>query len=119
MRSAVFTTFNFDPGFFELQVLPLLFSQSFSQVDKVRLLQLEDALRDVDHLAVYYDRGALSQDAEPARLDYRRVDGPPSDRSLSPQNSPSCWWMSPRSPATTATRRTSTSRWWWPACRQT
>ena len=74
VRSAVFTTFNFDPGFFELQVLPLLFSQSFSQVDKVRLLQLEDALRGVDHLSVYYDRGALSQDAEPARLDYRRID---------------------------------------------
>ena len=74
VQSAVFTTFNFDPGFFELQVLPLLFSQSFSQVDKVRLLQLEDALRDIDHLAVYYDRRALSQDAEPARLDYRRID---------------------------------------------
>ena len=74
LRCAVFTTFNFDPGFFELQVLPLLFSQSFSQVDKVRLLQLEDALRGVDHLAVYYDRDALSQDAEPARLDYRRID---------------------------------------------
>ena len=74
LRSAVFTTFSFDPGFFELQVLPLLFSQSFSQVDKVRLLQLEDALRHVEHLAVYYDRGALSQDAEPARLDYRRID---------------------------------------------
>ena len=74
LRSAVFTTFSFDPGFFELQVLPLLFPQSFSQADKVRLLQLEDALRDVDHLAVYYDRRALSQDAEPARLDYRRID---------------------------------------------
>ncbi len=74
VRSAVFTTFNFDPGFFELQVLPLLFSQSFSQVDKVKLLQLEDALRDVDHVAVYYDRRALSQDAEPARLDYGRID---------------------------------------------
>ena len=74
VRSAVFTTFNFDPGFFELQVLPLLFPQSFSQVDKVRLLQLEDALRGVDHLSVYYDRNALSQDAEPARLDYRRID---------------------------------------------
>ena len=74
VRSAVFTTFSFDPGFFELQVLPLLFSQSFSQVDKVRLLQLEDALRGIDHLAVYYDRAALSQDAEPARLDYRRID---------------------------------------------
>ena len=74
IRSAVFTTFSFDPGFFELQVLPLLFHQSFSQVDKVRLLQLEDALREVDHLAVYYDRAALSQDAEPARLDYQRID---------------------------------------------
>ena len=74
LRSAVFTTFSFDPGFFELQVLPLLFSQSFSQVDKVRLLQLEDAMRHVEHLAVYYDRSALSQDAEPARLDYRRID---------------------------------------------
>ena len=74
VRSAVFITFSFDPGFFELQVLPLLFSQSFGQVDKVRLLQLEDALRGIDHLAVYYDRAALSQDAEPARLDYRRID---------------------------------------------
>ncbi|MCP5150369.1 MAG: phospholipase D family protein [Chromatiales bacterium] len=74
VRTALFTTFNFDPGFFELRVLPLLFDQSFSQVDKVRLLQLEDALRAVDHLAVYYDRGALAQDAEPARLDYRRLD---------------------------------------------
>ena len=52
VRSAVFITFSFDPGFFELQVLPLLFSQSFGQVDKVRLLQLEDALRGIDHLAV-------------------------------------------------------------------
>ena len=65
---------QFRSRFFELQVLPLLFSQSFSQADKVRLLQLDDALRDVDHLAVYYDRGALSQDAEPARLDYGRID---------------------------------------------
>lgn len=74
VRVALFTTFNFDPGFFELEVLPLLFDQSFSQVDKVRLLQLEDALRSVDALSVYYDRSALAQDAEPARLDYRRID---------------------------------------------
>lgn len=74
VRAAVFTTYCFDPGFFELNVLPLLFDQSFSQADKLRLIQLEDALREVDHLAVYYDRCALSQDAEPARLDYRRID---------------------------------------------
>ena len=74
VRSAVFTTFSFDPGFFELNILPVLFDQPFSQPDKVRRLQLEDALRTVDHLAVYYDRRALAQDGEPAQLDYRRLD---------------------------------------------
>ncbi|MFT5394149.1 MAG: hypothetical protein ACI8PT_004356, partial [Gammaproteobacteria bacterium] len=74
VRVALFTTYNFDPGFFELHILPNLFDQSFGQVDKVRLLQLEDALRAVDDLTVYYDRRALAQDAEPARLDYRRLD---------------------------------------------
>ena len=74
MRSAVFTTFTFDPGFFEINVLPVLFDQPFSQPDKVRRLQLEDALRTIDHVAVYYDRRALAQDGEPAQLDYRRLD---------------------------------------------
>ena len=74
VRSAVFTTFSFDPGFFELNILPVFFDQPFSQPDKVRRLQLEDALRTVDHLAVYYDRRALAQDGEPAQLDYRRLD---------------------------------------------
>ena len=74
VRSAVFTTFSFDPGFFEINILPVLFDQPFSQPDKVRRLQLEDALRAIDHLAVYYDRHALAQDGEPAQLDYRRLD---------------------------------------------
>ncbi|MGH7860123.1 MAG: hypothetical protein ACREQY_22580, partial [Candidatus Binatia bacterium] len=74
VRTAVFTTFSFDPGFFELQILPTLFERSFSQVDKVRRIQLEDALRDLDGITVYYDRSALSQDAQPAQLDYRRID---------------------------------------------
>ena len=74
VRSGVFTTFSFDPGFFELNILPVLFDQPFSQPDKVRRLQLEDALRTIDHLAVYYDRRALAQDGEPAQLDYRRLD---------------------------------------------
>ena len=34
VRTAVFTTFTFDPGFFELHVLPLLFDRPFSQVEK-------------------------------------------------------------------------------------
>lgn len=74
VRAGVFTTFSFDPGFFEINVLPLLFDQSFSQVDKVRRIQLEDALRDVEELAVYYDRRALAQNGEPAQLDYGRID---------------------------------------------
>ena len=75
VRAGVFTTFTFDPTFFELQVLPLLFpDSSFSQPDKVRRAQLDDALRTVEHLAVYYDRHALAQDGEPAQLDYRRID---------------------------------------------
>ena len=39
VRVGVFSTFNFDPGFFELHVLPVLFDQSFSQVDKVRRIR--------------------------------------------------------------------------------
>jgi len=74
VKAAVFTTFTFDPGFFELHVLPVLFEQPFSQVDKVRRIQLEDALHSVEHVAVYYDRSALSQDATDAQLDYRRID---------------------------------------------
>lgn len=74
VRAGVFTTFTFDPGFFELHVLPILFTQPFSQVDEVRRIQLEDAMRTIEHLAVYYDRGALAQDAEAAQLDYRRID---------------------------------------------
>src|SRR5690606_12614448 len=71
IRAGVVTSYTFDPAFFELHVLPLLFDQPFSQVEKVRRIQLADALRSVDHLAVYYDRGGLSQDAAPAQLDYR------------------------------------------------
>ena len=75
LRVGVFTTFSFDPAFFELQVLPLLFPDySFSQPDKVRRAQLDDALRTVEQLAVYYDRQALAQDSEPAQLGYRRID---------------------------------------------
>ena len=71
LRVGVFTTFSFDPAFFELQVLPLLFPDySFSQPDKVRRAQLDDALRTVEPLAVYYDRQALAQDSEPAQLGY-------------------------------------------------
>ena len=74
VKTAVFTTFSFNPGFFELDVLPSLFDQTFHQIEKVRRLQLEEALREVREIAVYYDRSALSQDAMPAHLDFSRID---------------------------------------------
>jgi hypothetical protein len=71
--AAVFTTYRFDPGFFEREVLPLFFDVGFSHVGTVRLAQLEDALRsDACEVAVYYDRGGLVAGAEGARLDVRR-----------------------------------------------
>ena len=72
VRTAVFTTFSFDPGFFEQHILPLLFDQSFHQSEKLRRVQLEDSLRQVDHLEIYYDAQALSQDGQPPTLDYIR-----------------------------------------------
>lgn len=74
VRAAVFTTFSFDPDFFELNVLPILFDRSFSQVDKLRHIELEDALKGIQDLAVYYDRSALSQEAKPAQLGYAKID---------------------------------------------
>lgn len=73
VKSAVFFTFQFDPGFFEQEILPLLFEQSFSHIPKIRQVQLEERLREVEHLAVYYDRQALAPDAQGAQLDYARL----------------------------------------------
>ena len=75
VHSAVFTTFNFDPGFFELHILPLLFpDQKFSEAEKVRLIQLEDCVRTIRNLAVYYDANALAHDGDTPKLGYARID---------------------------------------------
>ncbi len=71
VREAVFTTFSFDPGFFEKEILPILFDQSFSHMPDIRLQQLEKALRGIPHVAVYFDRGHL-QDNDPPKLDVQR-----------------------------------------------
>ena len=76
--AAVFTTFSFDPAFFELEILPLLFESrlrgGFSHVEKVRRVQLEDCMRDMAEIEVLYDRGGLVGNAGPASLDFRRID---------------------------------------------
>ncbi|GAA4687321.1 hypothetical protein [Phytohabitans rumicis] len=73
--AAVFCTFRFDPGFFEQEVLPLLFDLQLHQVASVRKLQLEDALRPLaGRVAVYYDPGGLEEGGRgPASLDVRRI----------------------------------------------
>src|SRR5258706_11415299 len=72
VKVAVFLTFQFDPGFFEEELLPLLFDQSFSHIPQIRLVQLEEQIRSLEHLVVYYDRRGLTAEVRPARLDYRR-----------------------------------------------
>ena len=73
VKVAVFLTFQFDPAFFEEEILPLLFDQSFSHMGQIRLVQLEERLRNIEHMAVYYDRRGLTAEARSARLDYRRI----------------------------------------------
>lgn len=57
--AALFTTYSFDPGFFELHVLPLLFARGFSKEETVRAVQLDEELRSVP-VAVYFDRGSVN-----------------------------------------------------------
>ncbi|MDE0248196.1 MAG: hypothetical protein OXU69_00130 [Gemmatimonadota bacterium] len=76
--AAVFTTYTFDPAFFELEILPLLFESrirgGFSHIEKVRRVQLEECLRDTAEIEVFYDRSGLVGNAGPASLDFRRID---------------------------------------------
>lgn len=73
--AAVFATFQFDPGFFEQEVLPVLLDVPVSHAKPVRLLQLDDALRTVPgQIAVYYDaNGIVSSDSGAPRLDVKRI----------------------------------------------
>jgi hypothetical protein len=75
LRAAVFLTFRFEPGFFEQEVLPVFMDVPLSHAVKLRLVQLEDVLRDLPgEIAVYYDvNGLRATDDVSARLDVRRI----------------------------------------------
>lgn len=75
LLSAVFLTYQFDPGFFEQELLPVLFDVPLSHSVPIRLVQLEDAIRELrGEIAVYYDsNGLVAGDAGSARLDVRRI----------------------------------------------
>jgi hypothetical protein len=72
--SAVFTTFRFEPGFFETEILPVFFDLPLSLASAVKLVQLEEALKSLPgSIAVYYDQNGLVADGGPAKLDVRRI----------------------------------------------
>jgi hypothetical protein len=75
LKTAVFLTFRFDSGFFEQEVLPVFLDVSLSHATQLRLVQLEDALRQTGaRIAVYYDSNGLALgDAGSAKLDIRRI----------------------------------------------
>jgi hypothetical protein len=74
LKAGVFLTFAFDPGFFEQEVLPVFLDVPLSHQPAVRLIQLEEAIRQrVDGLAVYYDPRALSDETEGSKLDVLRI----------------------------------------------
>ena len=59
--AAVFLTYQFDPAFFEEEILPVFIDLPLSHAAPVRLIQLEDALRELGgRIAVYYDAGGLA-----------------------------------------------------------
>ena len=85
--AAVFTTFRFEPGFFEQEVLTALFDVTWHHVPKLRRLQFEDLLRRLSgRLAVYYDQRALVEgDLGSAALDIRRIPCRPSGGYFHPK----------------------------------
>lgn len=75
LLGAVFLTFQYDPGFFEQEVLPVLLDTPVSHAQVARLLQLEGALREVPlGVSVFYDWAGLCPSGYPApRLDVQRL----------------------------------------------
>lgn len=68
-------TYQYDPGFFEQEVLPALLDVAVSHAAVARALQLEGAVRELQHgVAVFCDwRGLCISDYGSPRLDVERV----------------------------------------------
>jgi len=73
--SAVFTTFQYDPVFFEQEILPVFFDAQLSHIPAVRAAQLQLSLvKLAGQIVVFYDSGGLvpTEKGSP-RLDVRNV----------------------------------------------
>jgi hypothetical protein len=88
IRAAIFTTFRFEPAFFEQEVLTALFDLPWHHVPALRVLQLEEALRPLSgKVAAFYDQGALVEgDLGSPGLDVRRVPCRPRTGYFHPKN---------------------------------
>jgi len=76
VRAALFTTFEFQPDFFEAHILPVLFDQAFSNVPRIQKVQLEEALTAGPPIAVYYDARRVHLEGGGAGgpgLDFRKI----------------------------------------------
>ena len=72
--AGVFLTFNFDPGFFEAEVLPVVLGIARSHAAPIRRAQVEEALRERHaDLAVYYDAQGLTVGEASAWQDVQRI----------------------------------------------
>ncbi|MCX5673915.1 MAG: hypothetical protein NTX87_02805 [Planctomycetota bacterium] len=74
VKAAVFTTFEFDPEFFELHVLPCICGErAWSNIPNVQRMQMADELRSLGvAVSVYYDRHAIVG-GQGCTLDYEHV----------------------------------------------
>jgi hypothetical protein len=75
LQAAVFCTYQFEPGFFEREIIPVFLDLQLGHIGPIRLVLVEDALRPLaGKLAVYYDpHGLVASDAEPPKLDIARI----------------------------------------------
>lgn len=72
--SAVFTTFQYDPVFFEQEILPIFFDAHLSHIPAVRAAQLQLSLRSLPgQIVVFYDSAGLLPEKGTPRLDVRNV----------------------------------------------
>ena len=71
--SAVFLTFCLEAGFFEEEIIPILFDEALSQISRTRVAQLDDLLRrSATSVAVYYDAAQVLPDGSSAQLAIER-----------------------------------------------
>lgn len=72
--SAVFATFQYDPVFFEQEILPVFFDANLSHIPAVRSAQLQLSLIKLQgQIVVFYDSAGLLAGADSPKLDVRSV----------------------------------------------